>query len=154
MTSEEMERAIDFLLKSQANLEARIEQTNEQLARTDEQQARTSEQLARTDEQLARTDEQLARTDEQLARTDERLRQLTEQVSAFADTQANIMLVMTRTIESQAQFNDSIRTAIGELATRQSRTEESLVRLAEAQAHSDRRLDALIDIVRGGRNGQ
>jgi predicted nuclease with TOPRIM domain len=31
MTGEEMERAIDFLLKSQANLEARIEQVNENL---------------------------------------------------------------------------------------------------------------------------
>jgi len=33
----------------------------------------------------------------------------------------------------------------------QIKTEESLVRLAEAQTHSDRRLDALIDIIRGGR---
>ena len=43
------------------------------------------------------------------------------------------------------------------LADAQIRTEESLVRLAEAQAHTDRRLDALIDIVREdreGRNGQ
>jgi DNA anti-recombination protein RmuC len=32
MTGEEMERAIDFLLKSQANLEARIEQVNTSLA--------------------------------------------------------------------------------------------------------------------------
>jgi chromosome segregation ATPase len=140
MSNEEFERAIDFLLKSQANLEARIEQTNEQLARTDKQQARTSEQLTRTNEQLTQTDEQL--------------RQLAEQVGAFADTQANIMRVMTRTIESQAQINESLRAAMDELAVRQSRTEESLARLAETQAHSDRRLDALIDIVQGGRNGQ
>ena len=33
MTSEEMERAIDFLLKSQATLEARIEQVNKNLQR-------------------------------------------------------------------------------------------------------------------------
>jgi hypothetical protein len=31
MTGEEMERAIDFLLRSQANLEARIEQVNANL---------------------------------------------------------------------------------------------------------------------------
>ncbi len=37
MTGEEMERAIDFLLKSQANLEARVEQVNANLgARIDE----------------------------------------------------------------------------------------------------------------------
>jgi hypothetical protein len=33
----------------------------------------------------------------------------------------------------------------------QIKTEESLVTLAEAQTHTDRRLDALIDIIRGGR---
>jgi prefoldin subunit 5 len=126
MTNEEMERAIDFLLKSQANLEARIAQTNEQLG-------------------------------------------------SFADTQADIMRVMTRTFESQAQINEStqaaigsmhatigsmqaaigsIRAAIGEFASRQSRTEDSLTRLAESQIETNRRLDALIEIVQDGRNGR
>jgi septal ring factor EnvC (AmiA/AmiB activator) len=91
VNGEELERAIDFLLKSQANLDTRI--------------ALTNEQLARTDEQLARTDEQLARTDEQLARTDEQLRQTNQQLKEFADTQAAIMQVMTRTLEAQAEFN-------------------------------------------------
>jgi prefoldin subunit 5 len=112
MTNEEMERAIDFLLKSQANLEARIAQTNEQLG-------------------------------------------------SFAHTQADIMRVMTRTFESQAQINEStqaaigsIRAAIGEFASRQSRTEDSLTRLAESQIETNRRLDALIEIVQDGRNGR
>ncbi|MET0650504.1 MAG: hypothetical protein ABW208_28170 [Pyrinomonadaceae bacterium] len=49
MTGEEMERAIDFLLKSQANLEARIEQVNANLGtRIDE----TNKQLAETNRQL------------------------------------------------------------------------------------------------------
>jgi hypothetical protein len=34
------------------------------------------------------------------------------------------------------------------------RNEERFARLAESQAHTDRRLDALIDIVRNGRNGK
>ncbi len=34
MTSEEMERAIEFLLKSQATFEARLEETNKQIAQT------------------------------------------------------------------------------------------------------------------------
>ena len=59
MTGEEMERAIDFLLKSQANLEARIDQVNTNLgARIDE----TSAQLAQTNRQLAETNRQLAET--------------------------------------------------------------------------------------------
>jgi BMFP domain-containing protein YqiC len=49
MTGEEMERAIDFLLKSQANLEERIEQVNANLgARIDE----TNRQLVETNRQL------------------------------------------------------------------------------------------------------
>lgn len=111
MTSEEMGRAIEFLLKSQAALEARVEQTNEQLAETN------------------------------------------RQLGEFADTQAGIMQVMTRTFEAQAQINESFRTAILNLAAAQTRTEEAVARLAEAQAHTDKRLDALIDIVQGGRNG-
>jgi len=39
------------------------------------------------------------------------------------------------------------------LTDAQIRTEDALARLAEAQAHSDRRLDALIDIVQNWRNG-
>jgi hypothetical protein len=34
------------------------------------------------------------------------------------------------------------------------RLQTALTQLAESQAHTDQRLDALIDIVRGGRNGQ
>lgn len=37
---------------------------------------------------------------------------------------------------------------------RDERLQSALTRLAESQAHADRRLDALIDIVRGGRNRQ
>jgi chromosome condensin MukBEF ATPase and DNA-binding subunit MukB len=104
MTNEEVERAIDFLLKSQANSEARIEQTNEQL------------------------------------------NQLAEQLGSFADTQTEMMRVMIRFIESQTLTNDST-------AARQARVEEALVRLADAQTQSDRRLDALIKIVGEERDG-
>ncbi|CAN5456940.1 hypothetical protein BH20ACI3_BH20ACI3_24050 [soil metagenome] len=34
------------------------------------------------------------------------------------------------------------------------RNEERIAKLVEAQVHTDRRLDALIDIVRKGRNGR
>ena len=116
MTNEEMERAIDFLLKSQANLEQRIKQVNENLG----------------------------------ARIEETNRLLGE----MAQTQNQFIQVVTRTFEAQAQSNESLRAGITELTAKQSRTEEALVRLAEAQAHTDRRLDALIDIVQRDRNGQ
>jgi hypothetical protein len=40
------------------------------------------------------------------------------------------------------------------LAEAQAKTEAALVRLAESQSHTDQRLEALIDIVREGRNGK
>ena len=49
MTGEELERAIDFLLKSQANLEARIEQVNANLgARIEEVDRRLGTQVEET----------------------------------------------------------------------------------------------------------
>jgi len=42
MTGEEMERAIEFLLKSQADFDARIAATNERLDRTDAQVQQTN----------------------------------------------------------------------------------------------------------------
>ena len=92
MTGEEMERAIDFLLKSQANLEARIEQVNANLgARIDE----TNRQLG----ELART---LG------ARIDETNRQLAEtnrQLGEFASMQSTFIQVVTRTFEAQDTIN-------------------------------------------------
>ena len=46
MTGEEMERAIEFLLQSQANFEARMAVFEEQQRRTDAQVAETGRQLA------------------------------------------------------------------------------------------------------------
>src|SRR4028119_2230618 len=116
MTNEEFERAIDFLLKSQANLEA------------------------------------------QATRTDEHLGQLAQRLDSFADTQANIMVVMTRTFEAQAKINEAVQENLRALtdsrarmedkqsgmADRQSRLEDALVRMAEAQASSERRLETLV----------
>ncbi|HEY0407727.1 MAG TPA: hypothetical protein VGC89_18475 [Pyrinomonadaceae bacterium] len=60
---------------------------------------------------------------------------------------------------SAAQANSEVK--IAALADAQIRTEasmtnltEKMAQLAEAQAHTDQRLDALIDIVREGRNGK
>ena len=139
MSNEELERAIDFLLKSQANLEA---------------------QSARTDARVSRLADEVSRVVGQVSRVEGQVTQLTSQLGSFADTQANIMLVMTRTFESQGRINESLRSAIVELAAKQGRTEDSLASLTQkvetltdAQAGTDRRLDALIKIVEDGHNG-
>src|SRR5947209_20471492 len=101
MTNEEVERAIDFVLKSQAKSEARIEQTNEQ---------------------LARTDEQLARTDERVTRLVAQVSKLSDQLGAFADTEADFMRVVTRTFEATAHINEALRAGMNELTATQSGT--------------------------------
>ena len=88
MTGAEMERAIDFLLKSQANLEARIEQVNTNLG-------------ARIDE----TDRQIAETNRQLAETDRRLAETNRQLGEFASMQTTFIQVVTRTFEAQDTIN-------------------------------------------------
>ncbi len=88
MTGEEMERAIDFLLKSQANLEARIEQVNTNLgARIDE----TNRQL----EQLSR----------HVERVSQQVGELSRRVDEFAGMQATFIQVVTRTFEAQDAIN-------------------------------------------------
>jgi hypothetical protein len=81
MTGEEMERAIDFLLKSQANLEARIEQVNSNL----------SGRIEETNRQLAETNRQLAET--------------TNLMGEHARTQTAFIQIVTRTFEAQADIN-------------------------------------------------
>ncbi|HEU4595146.1 MAG TPA: hypothetical protein VFS10_08235 [Pyrinomonadaceae bacterium] len=168
MTNEEMERAIEFLLKSQANFEARLEQREAEWARREaEREAAQAERDARLDARFEQTDRQIA---------------------AFADLQADLMRVVTRTFGEQAhineehrkfkqsvraaeklqeefnqsvraaeklqkEFNESVREASASQRVFNEAVSAALTRLAESQAHTDRRLDALIDIVRGERNG-
>lgn len=83
MTGEEMERAIEFLLQSQAKAEAQI--------------AETWQQIAETNRQLAETDRQVAETQRQLA--------------SYAETQSVFIQTVTRTFEAQDQINASLRAA-------------------------------------------
>ena len=170
MTNEEMDRAIDFVLKSQASLDARIERTNEQLAELSKHlsefadtQAGIMRVMTRTFEAQAQINDSLraALTDTQaeimqvMTRTSEAQAQINDSLrAALTDTQTGFVQVMTRTSEAQAQINDSLHMALSELATRQSRTEEALTRLADAQLQTDRRMNELIDIVKDGRNSQ
>lgn len=77
-----------------------------------------------------------------MAESDERLSRIEgiqENTARQIEHLGNALVVLTEAHERTRE----------ELAESQARTQESLRRLAESQAHSDRRLDALIDIVRG-----
>lgn len=106
MNAEEMERSIEFLLKSQATLENQIERTSRQIEETNnrlEIQAETQTEfikivtqqieaqgainaslrasLALTDERINQTDERINQTDERINQADERLNQTDERIN-------------------------------------------------------------------------
>ena len=95
MTGEEMERAIDFLLKSQANLEARIEQVNTNLG------ARIGE----TDRQIAETNRQVAETNRQLGAMGRQVGESNKQLGEYVGMQMTLVQVVTRTFEEQDKIN-------------------------------------------------
>jgi hypothetical protein len=137
MTNEEMERAIDFLLKSQASFETRLERS----------EASFNARFGQINQQLEQINRQVAATNEQLAETNKHLAQ-------FADTQADMIRVMTSTFEAQAQINKLQQEFRRTVAEDKETQKEINRRVAESQARADRRLDALIDIVRRERNGE
>ncbi len=124
MTNEEMERAIDFLLKSGARAEARIEQTAEQLAQLSTKVDRLSDRVDRLAEKVDLLAEKVDRLSDDFA-------QLSARLESFAETQSQIMLVMTRTFEAQSQINASLRAA---------------------DEATDRRLDRFIEALERGRD--
>jgi chromosome segregation ATPase len=144
MTGDELERAIDFLLKSHAKLDVSVERTSERVS-----------QLADSVAGLADSVAGLANT---VGRLNDTVTQLTSHQSSFADTQANIMRVMMQTFEGQAKINESLNASVSKLAVRQEQTEATLDRLSqkvealvEQTAGTDRRLETLVKIVEGQR---
>jgi uncharacterized protein YdgA (DUF945 family) len=96
-------------------------------------------------------------TEERLVRLENAFVNLTRLVESL-DERLNTQLSWINSL-GEAQANSDAK--IAALADAQIKTEDALVKLAEAhtklaesQAHADKRLDALIDIVREGRNGK
>ena len=88
MTPEEIERAFEIVLNNQANFEIQLEKTNRQVEATSRQIAETNLQLAETGKRL----------------------------EIFAETQAEFIQVVTRHIEAQGEFNNSMRNAVRDLS--------------------------------------
>ncbi len=105
------------------------------------------------------------RADERMDDFDASFNNLTVKVEALVDAQirlaeAQIRIEETLSAKVEALVAAQIRTEetlsanIEILTATQIRTEESLTRLTEAQASTDKRLNALIDIVREDREGR
>jgi chromosome segregation ATPase len=95
MTGEEMERAIEFLLKNQASFESGLVELKEQISETN------------------------------------------KQLLMHAETQTELIQIVTRNAEDQRRFNAEFRVALRELAAAQARTDESLRNLSASQEHTD-----------------
>jgi phosphoenolpyruvate carboxylase len=126
MTNEEMERSIEFLLNSQASLEAKIGQTNDQVKQT-------SRQIEQTNTQL---------------------KQMSKQLDAYAETQTEFIQVVLRHVEAQGEINASFRRTSNDLSVAQQnltlaqqQTEERLNSLAVAQQRTEEGLNSLIETV-------
>lgn len=94
----------------------------------------------------------------QLARSaDERLDQHLAWVNQLGEAQANTEVKMAALTDARIRTDEAMAKLAEvheKIAEAHERLAEAQARLADAQAHSDQRLDALIDIVREGRNGK
>lgn len=122
MTSDELERAIEILLKNQANFDARQE---------------------KTDQQFARTDQQLARTDQQIAQTIQQIEQTNLHLAAFSDIQSEFIQVSLQQAEAQDAINAEMRQITRELSKAQEQTQRDVSSLAQAQEQTQRDVSTL-----------
>ena len=134
MTSDELERSIEFLLKSQASFEARLQQMNEQQARTDRQLAALGQRI----EALSETQTEFILI-----------------VKGFMEEQAEInrdfrdsIRAMGATVERLSESQQRSDERMSRLAESQQRTDERIDRLAESQRRSDERIDRVAESVR------
>ena len=95
--------------------------------------------------------EQQAQLTVKHAQADERMSRHEEAQRGLLQTQQAMQETIRQTQENSARQIEHLGNALVELTESHTRTQESLRELAEAQAHGERRLDALIDIVRRDR---
>jgi archaellum component FlaC len=123
MTNEEMERAIEFLLKNQANFEARLEQTIERLDQTIEQVNQTSSQLGMVIEtqnefmqvvlqHITAQGEINASVRDSLRHLNGRVDNLEVQLGTVIETQNGFMQATLQHIAAQGEINASVRDSL------------------------------------------
>lgn len=154
MTGDELERAIDFILKSQARAEARIERNEELLSRNEELLSRNVEQFSRLAEQVS---QQGADFQQRHNATEDAHANLVRVLTQYMETQDLINKSLRETDARQARFSaslgeslrasdESLRAAMTELAMKQGRTESTVERLSQ-------KVESLVKIVEEGRGG-
>ena len=124
--------------------------SEDRILRLENAMATLAEISAQHNERLAA----IERSNQRLEQTAQRLEQ---NVQALGELTANVQRRVTRLEESYVTVVELLRShhdGITEMRAAQANAEAKIAALAESQAHSDRKLDALIDIVRTRFNGQ
>ena len=117
MTPEEIERAFEIVLNNQANFEIQLEKTNRQVEETNRQLGETNRQVEETNRQLGETNRQVEVTSRNVQDLSRQVEETNKRLEIFADTQAEFIQVVTRNIEAQGKFNNSIRNAVRDLSS-------------------------------------
>jgi chromosome segregation ATPase len=119
MNSDEIQNAIEFLLKNQANFDVQLEKTNRQLEQTNQQLEQTNRQLEQTN----------------------------QRVSLLAETQTEFIQVMLGHVEAQREINADTRQTLRELAQAQRQTQQGISELSEAQRQTQQDISDLTKLV-------
>lgn len=162
MTDEERQRAMDFIVEQQARLSVNQQKSDERTSRLERilklminAGRRTRRQVSELDERFEQrfvrlTDfivEHQAKLSVNQLKGEERTTQLERIVKLMISAGWRTRRQVTETDERFEQRLAKVTDALTTLAETQARTEAS-------NAHTDRRLDALIDVVRESRSGK
>lgn len=140
MTGDELERAIDFILKSQARAEARIERNEEQLAQQGADFQKRLDSIAAAHASLEDAHTNLVRVLTQYMETQDVINK------SLRETDARQARFSASLGESFRASDESLRAAMTELAMRQVRTESTVERLSQ-------KVESLVKIVEEERGG-
>jgi uncharacterized coiled-coil protein SlyX len=83
-----------------------------------------------------------------------RLEDISRSLSQVVADQQRRVTRLEESFVSLVEMMSRVNEGMTELRMAQAESERKIAALAEAQTHTDRRLDALIDIVQGWRNNQ
>ena len=112
MTSDEMERAIEFLLKNQAAFEARFEaeseQTNQQIRDLTTGLQQTKEFLDELGQIVAQNSQDIARNSENIARNTENIERNSQQIERNAQQLKHLSNIVANMAEGQNRRDEEI----------------------------------------------
>jgi chromosome segregation ATPase len=121
-----------------------------------EPRVRSLEQIAQTlTTLLVRVDERMDQHEAWINQLGETHARVENNLAALTEIVVDLGRAQTRTEGAQERVENNLvalTEIVADLGRAQTQTEGAVVRLLEAQAHTDQRLDALINIVHGGRD--